>query len=108
MRSLVALGAHHVSGKMPPRVQNRLRLESAVGSPLPVGEARLEQRPQRLEQKVFGQMPVYAYQPVAGLDVDARRGEQFVECGESVAGKLRIAEGFAQRPVQRISTLIGL
>ena len=91
---------------MPPRVQNRLRLESTVGSPLPVGEARLEQRPQRLEQKVFGQMPVYAYQPLAGIDVDARRREQFVERGKRAAGKRRVAEGFAQCPVQGVAAVM--
>src|ERR1700675_4839969 len=100
MLAPVALAAHHVGWKVLPRFQNCPRLESAIRPALNVGKARLEQRPQRLEQKVFGQMAVYAHKPVPGIDVDARRSEQFVERGKWTACELPVAEGFAQRPVQ--------
>src|SRR5665213_832950 len=73
--ALVARGAQDGLRQSLPGPKYRFRVEAAVERAVNTCEARLEQRPERLEQKVLGKMLVDAHQALASLYVHVRRSE---------------------------------
>ena len=103
MLSLVSFRPQHAGRQVLPGVENRSCLEGTALAPVVDGEPRLEQHPERLEQEIFGQVPVDTHQPFAAHHVNCRWRDQFIQRWEGPLGELRVAECFEQGPVQGVA-----
>lgn len=106
MRTPVTLRLDDIRWKMLPCVEDHLRIECAIGTALSLREARLEQRPQRLKQKILRKMPVDPHEKIANIYVDSDWRQQFIQRGERSTCKPLVLKGFAHRPMQCIGAMV--